>query len=158
MPGVWASGIAAALLFAGLSWWLAPLEPGALALQFAFTPRAFGTVVHQWSVADLARYRAHLPVDMLLLIAYAVFGHRLATRTTLFDGRGAGLRRLARWLLPLAAAFDALENALHAWLTGAPRFGVPAAYALAAGAATAKWLLITGFALWCWQALGRHRG
>jgi hypothetical protein len=160
MGGVWASGSAAAALLAGLAWWLAPLEPGVLALQFAFTPRAFGAVVHQWSAADLARYRAHLPVDMLLLLAYAVFGHRLATRTALFAGHGVGRgrHRLARWLLPLAAAFDALENALHAWLTAAPRFGVPALYALSASASLAKWLLITGFALLCWHVLGRQRG
>jgi hypothetical protein len=157
MVGVWASGVAAALLFAGLAWWLAPLEPGVLALQFAFSPRAFGAVVHQWSAADLARYRAHLPVDMLLLLSYAVFGHRLATRTALFTGHSGGLQRRVRWLLPLAACFDALENALHAWLTEAPRFGAPAVYAVSAGASATKWLLIAGFALLCWHALGRRR-
>ncbi|NUM47468.1 MAG: response regulator [Anaerolineales bacterium] len=47
----------------------------------------------------------------------------------------------------LAAGADAVENALHWWLTAAPRFGVPAAYAIAASSSAAKWLFIAGFGL-----------
>lgn len=140
------SGALAAVLFIGLAWYLAPLEPGVIALQFAFTPRAFASIVHAWPAEHLARYRAHLPVDMLLLTAYGSFGWLLATRTALFARCRAGLRRVAAWALPLAAFFDAIENGLHGWLSAAPRFGMPAVYAAAATASTLKWMLLLGFA------------
>jgi len=142
---VWFAGSLAAALFAGLAWTLAPLEPGVLALQFAFTPRAFAEIVHAWPAEHLARYRAHLPVDFLLLTAYACFGYLLVTRTALFIAAGARLRRVATWTLPLAATFDAVENGLHAWLTAAPRFGSELAYAAAGTASVAKWMLLLLF-------------
>lgn len=147
MRAVWLSGLIAAVLFAGLAWYLAPLKPGAVALQFAFTPQAFGGVVHFWSAEDMARYRNHLPLDCLLLAAYGTFGYLLAARTKVFAGMGGVLRLAAAWALPLAAGADAVENALHWWLTAAPRFGVPAAYAIAASSSAAKWLFIAGFGL-----------
>lgn len=146
MRAVWISGLAAALLLAALSWLLSPLRPGALALQFAFTPQTFGAVVHSWSPDDLARYRLHLWFDYALLACYGAFGFLLAARTRLFAPLGAAASALGRWALPLAAAFDAVENTLHLWLTAAPRFGVPVPYALAAACATAKWLAIFVFA------------
>lgn len=149
-----AAGIAAAL-FIGLGGYLAPLEPSVLALQLTFTPRAFGTIVHVWPPEHLARYRAHLPVDMLLLAAYGAFGWLLATRTALWAGAATTWRRLATWALPLAAVFDALENVLHWWLTASPRFGLPAVYALAGGAAAAKWALVLVFTALVAHALSR---
>lgn len=144
MRAVWLTGLGAAAL-AGLAIYLAPLEPGVLALQLAFTPQAFARIIHAWPPEHLARYRAHLPVDGLLLLAYGAFGFLLATRTALFSACRAVLRRLAAWTLPLAATFDALENALHGWLTAEPRFGIPLAYAVAASASAAKWALLLVF-------------
>ena len=158
MRAVWLSGSLAAVLCAGLAWLLAPLEPGVLALQFAFTPRAFAGIVHAWPPEHLALYRAHLPVDCLLLAAYGSFGWLLATRSAVFAPCRAGLRRLAAGVLPLAACFDAVENGLHGWLTAAPRFGLPALYMLAASAATLKWLLLLGFAALVVHALLVDRG
>jgi hypothetical protein len=147
MRAVWLTGFIAAALFAGLAWYLAPLEPGVVALQLAFTPKAFGEIVHLWSAEGVALYRRHLPVDCLLLVAYGAFGYLLATRTKMLAEAGRFLRAATAWALPLAATADAAENALHWWLTAEPRFGVPAAYALAAGCSAAKWLLIAGFGL-----------
>ncbi len=152
---VWLCGLLVLSLAAGLGWYLWPLKPGALALQLAWTPRAFGEIVHFWSEAELARYRSHLPVDGILLLAYGCFGWLLATRTTLFHGLGRTSRRLATWMLPLAAAFDALENLLHWWLTEVPRFGLPLVYATSAASAWLKWLLIIGFLLICAWAAAR---
>ena len=113
MPSIrplWFSGIAAALLLGGLGWYLSPLEPGILALQMAFTPRAFGAVVHDWPPEHLARFRAHLPVDGLLLLAYGTWGYLFATRGRLLAGAGLAVRRAAAWALPAAASFDAAED------------------------------------------------
>ncbi|ODU06585.1 MAG: hypothetical protein ABS84_17760 [Rubrivivax sp. SCN 71-131] len=145
MSAVWLTGLGAAALLAGLAIYLAPLEPGILALQLAFTPQAFARIIHVWPPDHLARYRAHLPVDGLLLLAYGAFGFLLSTRTALFSASRAGLGRLAAWTLPFAAAFDALENISHAWLTAAPRLGVPLAYAVSASASAAKWTLLLVF-------------
>jgi hypothetical protein len=139
------SGAAALALFAAIAWYLAPLQPNNLALQLAFSPRAFAEVIHAWSADDLQRYRAHLPYDCLLLLSYAAFGYLLAVRTALFAAQPRALRICAMWLLPLAAAFDATENAFHWWLTEVPRFDLAWAYAVAAGCASFKWLLILAF-------------
>ncbi|NKE64417.1 hypothetical protein RAMLITH_01170 [Ramlibacter sp. RBP-2] len=140
-----ATGGLAAALFAGIALYLAPLEPGVLTLQLAFSPRVFGQVVHLWPAEHLARYRSHFPADFALLACYGAFGWLLATRTALFAGQPA-LRCWAKWALPLAAAFDSTENALHLWLTEVPRFGVPWAYTAAALAASLKWGLLLAFA------------
>jgi hypothetical protein len=144
---VWLSGLATAALAGGIAWYLAPLTPSALALQFAFTPRAFGEVIHFWSPEQLQRFRAHLPMDCLLLLSYALFGYLLAQRTQVFQALGAAGRRWATWALPLAAAFDVTENACHWWLSEVPRFAITWPYLLATGSATAKWLLLVAFGL-----------
>ena len=73
--GISAAMLGAALaLLCALGAYLAPLQPNILALQFAFTPRAFGEVVHQWTGEPLHRYRVHLLVDYALLASYGLFG------------------------------------------------------------------------------------
>ncbi len=150
-------GVAALLLFAALAAWLAPLDPGVLQLQLAFSPRAFGTVIHRWSAEDLARYRAHLPWDFLLLGCYAAFGWLFVRRAPLFAGHAPGARTLAAWLLPAAALCDAIENAFHLWLTAVPRFGMAPIYALSALGAAAKWALLFAFAIAVLHALAGRR-
>lgn len=157
MRTVWASGLIALALFAGLGWYLAPLEPGVVALQFAFTPTAFAEVLSHWSTEDLLRYRRHLPVDVLLLVAYGMFGYLLVTRASVWDARSPSVRRLAMWCLPLAALCDAAENALHGWLTNAPRLADPWVYAASAGFSGLKWGLIVAFGFMLALALIRRR-
>ena len=151
------SGAAALMLAAGIAWYLAPLRPNILALQLAFSPRAFAEVIHAWSADDLLRYRAHLPYDCLLLACYGAFGYLLASRSALFAARPAALRNAAMWLLPLAAACDAAENAFHWWLTEVPRFDIAWAYGVAASCAAGKWLLLLGYWLLVLYALDRRR-
>jgi hypothetical protein len=152
---VWLSGLSAAVLFAGIAWYLAPLKPGILALQMAFSPRRFGEVIHAWGPEHLERYRQHLPYDFALLLAYAVFGYMLATRTQVFASLPVVVARHAKWLLPLAAVCDAVEDMLHWWLTAAPRFGVPGVYAWSAGASLLKWVLLVGFGALVGYALAK---
>lgn len=141
MRETWAWGLAALLLAIGLAVVLQPLDPGVLKLQLAFTPRAFGEVVHAWPAEHLARYRAQLWVDFLLLGCYGRFGYLLATRWPVMRS----IRSVA-WWLPLAATFDAAENAWHLWLTEVPRFGVAWMYAAAGSCAALKWTLLLTFA------------
>jgi hypothetical protein len=152
---VWLTGTAALILFAGLAWYLAPLEPSVVALQFAFTPRSFAAIVHAWPAEHLLRYRSHLPVDFLLLGCYGAFGYLIASRSALFARYSPAVRTTATWTLPLAAAFDAAENTLHLWLTAAPRFGVALPYAISGTCSTFKWALLTGFGIAVVHALAR---
>lgn len=152
---VWLTGLAALVLAAGIAAWLAPLRPNVLVLQFAFTPRVFGEVIHAWPPEHLQRFRAHLPVDGLLLLAYGAFGWLLAMRTRLFAQRSGLLRAWAARALPAAAAADAVENLLHWWLTAQPRFGMAPAYLLAAGCATLKWQLLLAWAMTVLYAVHR---
>jgi hypothetical protein len=150
-------GAAALALFAGLAVWLATLEPGILQLQLAATPKAFAAIVHAWGPEGLARYRAHFGADFVLLAAYAAFGWRLARRTPIFAPLSERACGFAAWALPIAALADAGENTLHLWLTAMPRFGPAWPYALAAGCATAKWLLLLGFVALLARALAQPR-
>lgn len=156
MRTVLTSGLITLALFAGLGWYLAPLEPGVVALQFAFTPSAFAEVLSHWSTEDLLRYRRHLPVDFLLLVAYGLFGYLFVTRSGVWKASSPSARRLATWCLPLAALCDAAENALHGWLTVLPRLADPWVYAASAGFSSLKWALIAGFGLLLIRALLRQ--
>ncbi|MBM3391082.1 MAG: hypothetical protein FJY34_03795 [Betaproteobacteria bacterium] len=156
MRAAWGLGASALALFGAIVLYLAPLEPGVLQLQFALTPRAFGAVMHFWSPQDLARYRAHLPWDFLLLMLYAAFGWLFARRSPLFAHSTPAARAAAAWLLPAAAIFDAAENALHLWLTAAPRFDLAPLYALSALSAAAKWALLIAFSIVVLRALARR--
>lgn len=150
------TGLAALGLFAGIAWYLAPLKPNVIALQLAFTPKSFGEVVHFWSAEQLLRFRTHLLVDYALLSSYGAFGYLLASRTRVFDSLPSALRHWATWALPIAAGFDAAENALHWWLTEVPRFGLHGVYLLAASCASVKWLLLLAYGATLVFALARR--
>jgi hypothetical protein len=153
---VWITGLAALVLFAGMAWYLRALEPGVLALQLAYTPKSFGAIVHVWSADQLARYRNHIPVDYALLLAYGAFGWLLASRAAAFRSLPAPARHAARWSLPLAALFDATENAFHWWLTAMPRFGNPEIYLFTTACSLLKWALLVGFGYLTVYAVLRH--
>lgn len=149
---LWASGLFALALFAGLAWYLWPLTPGVVALQLTFTPGAFGSIVHQWSPQALQRFQRHLPLDCVLLVAYGVFGFLLARHRSILRAQSPAEARWAPWVLPAGAVFDAVENGLHAWLTAwphvdLPRLGGPFVHAAAGGFSLAKWACFVAFGL-----------
>lgn len=157
MRALWAIGLVGLVTFCGIAWYLAPLTPNVVALQFSFTPAKFGFVIHSWSAEHLARYRAHFVADFLLLLCYGAFGYLCATRTRVFATLPAWLQWSSKWALPLAALFDATENALHLWLTEVPRFGYRVVYFVAASCSVAKWALLFSFALLVLLALARSQ-
>lgn len=155
MPIVWLTGIATLVLFAGIVWFIAPLYPGVIMLELAYTPKSFGTIVHAWPAEYLQRYRDFLLFNFPLLISYGTFGYLFASRSPLFSRYPAAWRTLIVWALPVAAAFGAVEYALHLWLTAAPRFGVPLVYAVSAACAAFKWIIAAAFILAALHALSR---
>lgn len=142
-------GVLAALaagLFAAMVAYTAPLTPGIPALQLSFSASAFDAVLTRWDAEGLRLFRNHFFIDFPFLLAYAVLGQRLVTRTRLFARHRPGARSALAWALPLAAAADAVENLIHLRLVfgGGPFGELP--YLAAGSAASLKWLLIGGFA------------
>lgn len=145
----WALGGASLLLLLALGAYLAPLQPNIVVLQFSFTPAAFAEVLAQWRPEGVLRYRLQLLMDYALLLCYGTFGY-VAARAW----------RVARWLMPLAALCDALENALHWHLSAPLTEGAahlsPWLYVAAGVSATFKWLLLGAFLLvWLRRMRGR---
>ena len=132
--------------FITMGQYLQPTPKHAKVIDFV-TPQAFGAIVHTWPPEHLERYRLHLLIDGALLLAYGVFGYLFAMRQGLMAHWRPWLHTAVAWLLPLAAASDATENALHWWLTEVPRFGVPQVYSAAFAAVALKWALCMAFVL-----------
>jgi len=149
-------GVLALTLFAGIGVHLAPLDPNILHLQFAFRAQAFDAILSQWQPIGVARYRAHLPADFLLLAVYAVFGFRFGRERAPTLTAHPRLALCVTWALPLAAVADATENALHLVLTGGNVPASPVPYLLAGVVASTKWLGI-GVFLVCVGHLSRRR-
>lgn len=115
---IWATGVAALLLFVGLAIYLLPLQPNIVALQFAFNADAFRSILGQWGPEGVVLFRSHLPVDAVLLVAYGVFGYLFTTRTAWFAKYTPLWRLRISVLMPVAAIADAVEDVLHWYLTG----------------------------------------
>ena len=144
--------VACVLLLLSLGVYLAPLQPGVVALQLTWTPESFAAVLQAWGPEGIPRFRRHLPVDGLLLLSYGAMGYLAVARTRFFEPLSTRFAtRHVAWLLPLAAVCDAAENLLHWYLTSeavlSHTVGVSAAwYAVAGCCAAGKWLGISAFA------------
>ncbi|WP_146139329.1 hypothetical protein [Simplicispira suum] len=138
-------GLAALAVFIGIAVYLAPLEPGILRLQFSFTASSFQGVLEQWQAHGIALYRAHFSADFVLLVLYGAFGFAYGRQCAAARAMHRRLAWLVVWSLPVAALADAGENALHLLLTDGRPAAASTLYALAALAATAKWLAILAF-------------
>lgn len=144
-------GLAAALLFAAIVAWLRPLDPPITALQFATTPQAVQAVRQAWGDEGIARFRAHLPADGLLLMLYGSFGVLAVRQRPAFGALPLRQRRKALVALPLAALADAGENLAHAVLTDPSLAAPPWLPTAAAVCATVKFAGLAAFAvLWAW--------
>lgn len=150
---------------------VAPLKPNMAWAQLALNPHRFWTVLAHWGDGGLSLYRAHFAYDHVLALLYGAWGALMVARSGLFNRVGTRWRWLAAALLPAAALFDLLENAMHLYLLGLPEAASVAAVAilavapappgawqvpLAGGFSLCKWLLILAFAGWLvWRALRR---
>jgi hypothetical protein len=144
-------------LLVGLGAYLAPLKPNLVALQFTFTPEAFGAVLSAWQPGGVALFRSHLPIDGVLLLCYGWFGYLLASTSTLFSRLTITGRRKFAAVLPLAALADSAENWLHWVLTAQGASAAPWVYALAGTCASLKWLGLLVFAVVVMRAWMQRR-
>jgi hypothetical protein len=136
---------ASALLFVAMALYTSPLEPSIPAIQFTFTESAFRSVLNSWQPTGVARFKAHFAIDFPFLACYGALGYLLSRRTGLFRSVTEQTKSLLAISLPVAAAADAIENALQLYfLYGTAPF-VQALYFVAGAAASVKWLLIVVF-------------
>lgn len=144
------------VLLGGMAWYLLPLQPNMVALQtFVFTPDEFHAILNAWGPQGVQRFRNHLPVDGFFLLCYGALGYLVVRHTSLFSQWSVAARKAVALMLPIAAAFDAVENLLQWHLSALQAPTEPLWYAVSGTASVLKWLLIVLFVASC--ALARTR-
>ena len=122
-----------------------PLDPSFFAMQFAFTPTRFSAILAAWGPEGVARYRSHFVYDLVHPLLFGALGWVAVKTSPVFDGLSASKERLYRWMLPLAAGLDYIENTcqlkLLSWPPGTVDWLVP----LSATCATLKWCMAAAF-------------
>ena len=142
---VWLSGVLALGLFIAMVVHSSSLVPGIPALQLTFNEAAFNAILAQWGNDGISVFRAHLRIDFLVLTSYGSFGYLFVRYGTLFQQLSKSARRVASWVMPIAALLDAIENLLHLQLISNAANHPPALYLVAGMVSTGKWLLIADF-------------
>lgn len=132
------------------------LEPPVLALQFVYSRADFAEILTRWG-AGAALLPANLLIDLAFVLAYGLFGHRLATRTPLPTALPVPLRPGFAGLLPAAAGLDALENGLEFYLAAHLDRAADALFLVAGLVSGGKWALIALFVALAVAALLRPR-
>lgn len=144
-------------LFAAMAVYTSPLDPAIPAIQFTFTESGFRRVLDAWRPEDVARFEGHFAIDFPFLACYGALGYLLTGRTRLFLTFTRRARSMLAAALPVAAAADAVENALHLAFLHGPAAVAPALYGVAGTVASMKWLLIAGFVACAAYALATRR-
>ena len=158
MRTVWFLGLSAAALFVGIAVYLLPLTPSVVSLQLTFSEPAFLAVLHDWGSDGVARFRAHFVADYALLVCYGAFGFVFARRAGFLNGRSPMWRGVLTWALPSAALADAIENALHLYLSSAAPYVETALFPAAGVVAALKWLLLAVFLAGIARCFGKRTG
>lgn len=142
-------GLLAVSLMAGMGFYLRRLRPSLFRVQLTFSEVEFRRIVGGWTPEDRTRFAAHFAADYIFLLVYAVLGYTLGRYLLPSGATEPGfVLSLLPWLLPLAAAFDCVENLLHQRFIAAPAGELPAVWFRVAGIAAAiKWGLVGIFIL-----------
>lgn len=144
---LWSIGITALVLFTSMQFILAGLVPNVVSLQLSFTPDTFRKVLNAWQQSGIDAYRSHFPYDFAFLICYGSFGYLLATSTPVFSRFTNKFAAQLRWLLPVAAFFDAVENIAHLRMLDSDAAITPIAVALSGTSSLLKWLMTIAFVI-----------
>ncbi len=145
-------GFFALVLFIALGFYLSPLKPSILALQFTFTEPAFHAVLGKWQPSGISLYRSHFPVDFVLLALYGILGFVFGKAFSASRQVTEGNAQILAWSLPVAATADAAENVMHLFLTESQPNQAQALYAIPGVAASVKWLAFIAFAFSAYAA------
>lgn len=139
------TGLAFVISQINLATIVAPLEPNLIAFQLTFSAEGFWQALAAWGPDGVARFRAHLPWDMLHPFLYGLFGYVLVTRSPLFESATPSRRRLLALILPIAAGFDYFENFSNLYLLSQPPGSGALLVPLTATCSAIKWSLAAVF-------------
>ncbi len=132
---------------------LDPLSPSFFAMQFAFTPERYAEILQAWGPTGIERYQSHFAFDLLHPLLFGALGWIAVRTSPIFEGLTASRERIVRWLLPLAAGFDYIENSCQLKLLSVPLGKLDWLIPVSATCATIKWALAAVFViclLWRW--------
>ena len=124
---------------------LSPLHPSFMEMQFAFTPARFFQILAEWGAEGVARYRHHFAFDLLHPLIFAALGWVAVQTSPVFGGLEPKRERLFRWLLPVAAGFDYLENSCQLKLLSVQHGTADWLVPVSATCTTVKWSLAAIF-------------
>lgn len=155
---LWGFGFLSLCMMVGFAVFLAPLKPSLVVLQLSFSSAAFTHILQDWGPSGVELFRQHLRVDYFFMLCYGALGYLLATQTELLASRSAQARRVVALLLPVAAAFDVVENLLHGKLLDLEASHPESMYRLAGAMASSKWALIALFVVLMVRAALRRKG
>ncbi len=122
-----------------------PLSPSFFEMQFTFSPTHFAEILAQWGPTGVERYRSHFVFDLIHPLLFGAFGWVSVRTSPLFSGITGVQERALRWLLPLAAGFDYVENSCQLRLLAVPLGTSDWLVPVSATAATIKWMLASVF-------------
>ena len=124
-----------------------PLKPDVLAFQLTFSATSFWSIVDAWGPSGVALYQAHMPFDMLHPLTYGALGVLIVNRTPLFVPFSPAICRFSCLVLPVAGAFDLVENSCHLYLLAQGHTAGAWVILLSGSCATIKWTLVGLFSI-----------
>jgi len=124
---------------------IGPLDPSFFAMQFAFTPSRFAKILAAWGPDGVARYRSHFAYDLIHPLIFGPLGWVAVKTSPFVDGLSIPTERVLRWLLPIAAGFDYIENSCQLRLLSLPLGTADFLIPVSACCASIKWSLALVF-------------
>ena len=124
-----------------------PLDPSFMEMQFAFSPARYVEILRAWGPEGVARYQSHFVFDLLHPLTFAALGWVAVRTSPVFGGLTVNRERMYRWLLPVAAGLDYVENTCQLKLLSVPPGTVDWLIPTSATCASIKWGLSGVFAV-----------
>ena len=139
---------------ANLTRFIGALNPSFFEMQFAFSPAKYSEILQAWGPTGVTLYRLHFSYDLIHPLIFGALGWVAVQTSPVFDGLTVTKERFYRWLLPVAAGFDYIENTCQLKLLSFPTGIVDWLVPVSATCASIKWILAFGFTLvFVWRLL-----
>ena len=123
---------------------LGPLAGQALRLQTTTSSNVFAGILDGWGERELARYRSHLPPDMIHPVIYAAALTAGAARLHQLSPLPTPIRRALLTAPAVSAACDYAENLAHWHLLDHRERITPGAIRATGAVSNLKWTLALG--------------
>lgn len=131
---------------------IGPLDPSFMQMQFAFSPTRYAEILAAWGPQGIERYRSHFLFDLFHPLLFAALGWVAVQTSPVFEGLSLRRKRTLTGMLPMAAAFDYIENVCQLKLLSVPPGSADWMIPTSASCASIKWVLAAAFTwMFVWQ-------